>query len=84
MMIGTGTRRLPLPGMRAGSWLPLRTPGLTQIDNLITTHWHGDHFGAEWLNLPGAFPSDFIDRSSNVPASFRSSDHFANGSIGDL
>jgi glyoxylase-like metal-dependent hydrolase (beta-lactamase superfamily II) len=21
--------------------------GLTQIDHLITTHWHGDHFGAE-------------------------------------
>ena len=20
--------------------------GLTQIDHLITTHWHGDHFGA--------------------------------------
>jgi competence protein ComEC len=21
--------------------------GLTQIDNLITTHWHGDHFGGK-------------------------------------
>ncbi len=23
-----------------------RDAGLTQIDHLITTHWHGDHFGA--------------------------------------
>ena len=22
-----------------------RDAGLTQIDHLITTHWHGDHFG---------------------------------------
>lgn len=24
----------------------VKDAGLTQIDNLITTHWHGDHFGA--------------------------------------
>src|SRR5438874_3779027 len=23
----------------------VKDAGLTQIDNLITTHWHGDHFG---------------------------------------
>jgi glyoxylase-like metal-dependent hydrolase (beta-lactamase superfamily II) len=23
----------------------VKEAGLTQIDNLITTHWHGDHFG---------------------------------------
>src|SRR4051794_10938115 len=23
----------------------VRDAGLTQIDNLIITHWHGDHFG---------------------------------------
>src|SRR6185503_16834696 len=24
----------------------VKAAGLTQIDHLITTHWHGDHFGA--------------------------------------
>src|SRR3954468_20255302 len=24
----------------------VKDAGLTQIDHLITTHWHGDHFGA--------------------------------------
>src|SRR5207237_2318358 len=24
----------------------IKDAGLTQIDHLITTHWHGDHFGA--------------------------------------
>src|SRR5262245_36880482 len=24
----------------------VRDAGLTQIDNLIITHWHGDHFGS--------------------------------------
>ena len=27
------------------SWPRSKDAGLTQIDHLITTHWHGDHFG---------------------------------------
>jgi competence protein ComEC len=40
--------------------------GLNQIDHLITTHYHGDHFGA-MENLAGRIPiRDFIDHGPNV------------------
>ena len=31
--------------------------GLTQIDHLITTHYHGDHFGGDGRTSPAAFRS---------------------------
>jgi beta-lactamase superfamily II metal-dependent hydrolase len=40
--------------------------GLTQIDNLITTHWHGDHFGG-MAELAARVPiRNFIDHGPNV------------------
>ena len=40
--------------------------GLTQIDHLITTHWHGDHFGA-MAELSSRIPiRNFIDHGPNV------------------
>src|SRR3989442_883427 len=40
--------------------------GLTQIDHLITTHWHGDHFGA-MAELATRIPiRDFIDHGPSV------------------
>jgi glyoxylase-like metal-dependent hydrolase (beta-lactamase superfamily II) len=40
--------------------------GLTQIDHLITTHWHGDHFGGMAV-LASRIPiRDFIDHGPNV------------------
>jgi beta-lactamase superfamily II metal-dependent hydrolase len=40
--------------------------GLTQIDHLVTTHWHGDHFGA-MAELAGRIPiRNFIDHGPNV------------------
>jgi beta-lactamase superfamily II metal-dependent hydrolase len=40
--------------------------GLTQIDHLITTHWHGDHFGA-MAELATRIPiRDFIDHGPTV------------------
>ena len=39
----------------------VKDAGLTQIDHLITTHWHGDHFGA-MAELAGRIPiRHFID-----------------------
>src|SRR2546427_1062507 len=39
---------------------------LTQIDHLITTHWHGDHFGG-MAELAARVPiRDFIDHGPNV------------------
>src|SRR5207253_6263145 len=39
---------------------------LTQIDHLITTHWHGDHFGG-MQEVAGRIPiKEFIDHGANV------------------
>jgi competence protein ComEC len=44
----------------------VKEAGLTQIDNLITTHWHGDHFGG-MPELAGRIPiRNFIDHGPNV------------------
>ena len=43
-----------------------RDAGLTQIDNLIITHWHGDHFGG-LAELAKRIPiKHFIDHGPNV------------------
>jgi beta-lactamase superfamily II metal-dependent hydrolase len=40
--------------------------GLTQIDTLVTTHWHGDHFGG-MAELAARIPiRHFIDHGPNV------------------
>ena len=40
--------------------------GLTQIDHLVTTHWHGDHFGG-MAELAALMPiRHFIDHGPNV------------------
>jgi competence protein ComEC len=44
----------------------VKEAGLTQIDNLITTHWHGDHFGG-MAELASRIPiRSFIDHGGNV------------------
>jgi competence protein ComEC len=44
----------------------VKDAGLTQIDNLITTHWHGDHFGG-MAELAARLPiRNFIDHGPNV------------------
>jgi competence protein ComEC len=46
----------------------VKDAGLTQIDHLITTHYHGDHFGA-MENVAGRIPiREFIDHGPNVQA----------------
>jgi beta-lactamase superfamily II metal-dependent hydrolase len=40
--------------------------GLTRIDHLITTHYHGDHFGA-MSEIAGRIPiAEYIDHGANV------------------
>src|SRR6202171_5257269 len=44
----------------------VKDAGLSQIDHLITTHWHGDHFGA-MAELATRIPiRHFIDHGPNV------------------
>src|SRR6202163_118635 len=40
--------------------------GLTQIDHLIITHWHGDHFGGLAELAPQIPIREFIDHGPNV------------------
>src|SRR5262245_51642849 len=43
-----------------------RTAGLTRIDTLITTHWHGDHYGG-MPELAARIPiQHFVDHGPNV------------------
>ena len=40
--------------------------GISRIDHLITTHWHGDHYGA-MAELAGRLPvGHFVDHGANV------------------
>ena len=44
----------------------VKDAGLTQIDHLITTHWHGDHFGG-MAELAARIPiRNFIDHGPSV------------------
>ncbi len=44
----------------------VKDAGLTQIDHLITTHWHGDHFGA-MAELAGRIPiRHYVDHGPSV------------------
>ena len=44
----------------------VKDAGLSQIDHLITTHWHGDHFGA-MAELAARIPiRHYIDHGPNV------------------
>lgn len=57
--------------------------GLQQIDHLITTHWHGDHFGG-MTTLAKRIPiRHFIDHGPNVQAN-PTTDTFLDGPYRDL
>src|SRR6516162_4719728 len=45
-----------------------RDAGLTQIDHLITTHWHGDHFGAMEFVAAKLPIKHYIDHGGTVEA----------------
>jgi beta-lactamase superfamily II metal-dependent hydrolase len=44
----------------------VKEAGLTQLDHLVTTHWHGDHFGG-MAELAGRIPiRHYVDHGANV------------------
>ena len=57
----------PRPPRDAGRIMEaIKDAGLQQIDHLITTHWHGDHFGG-MAELASRVPiREFIDHGPNV------------------
>src|SRR6202051_5166879 len=46
----------------------VKDAGITQIDNLITTHWHGDHFGGMAELATRIQIKNFIDHGPNMQA----------------
>jgi competence protein ComEC len=56
----------------------VKDAGLSQIDHLITTHWHGDHFGA-MSEVAAQVPiRDFIDHGPTVQPQPASTDFIQN------
>jgi len=51
--------------------------GLTQIDHLITTHWHGDHFGGMEELAKRVTINEYIDHGPNVQPG-EAADNFLN------
>src|SRR5947208_15237345 len=44
----------------------VKDAGLTQIDHLITTHWHGDHYGGMTALAARVPIRHFIDHAPNA------------------
>ena len=58
--------------------LAVKDAGLTQIDHLITTHWHGDHFGG-MAELAAQVPiRHYIDHGDNVQPQPANTEFLAN------
>jgi beta-lactamase superfamily II metal-dependent hydrolase len=52
--------------------------GLNHIDHLITTHWHGDHFGG-MADVASRIPvRDFVDHGPNIQPQNARTDEFMN------
>lgn len=56
----------------------MKDAGVQQIDHLITTHWHGDHFGGMAELASHATIKEFIDHGPNVPTDHQADDFVKN------
>ena len=67
LLIDTGNAG-PVASVRdAGRILDaMKAAGVQQIDHLITTHWHGDHFGGLAELASKTTIKEFIDHGPNV------------------
>jgi competence protein ComEC len=66
LLIDTGNAGAAAPRDAGRILEAAKDAGLTQIDHLITTHWHGDHFGG-MAELAAKIPiREFIDHGPNV------------------
>lgn len=66
VLIDTGNGGAAAPRDAGRIMDAVKDAGLTQIDTLITTHWHGDHFGG-MAELASRIPiKTFIDHGPNM------------------
>jgi competence protein ComEC len=66
LLIDTGNAGAAAPRDAGRVMDAVKDAGLRQIDHLITTHWHGDHFGG-LAEVASKIPiKEFIDHGPNV------------------
>src|SRR5207244_858240 len=66
LLIDTGNGGEAAPRDAGRIVAAIKDAGLRQIDHLITTHWHGDHFGG-MAEVAAKVPiREFIDHGPNV------------------
>ena len=76
VLIDTGNGGSAAPRDAGRIMAAAKAAGLAHIDNLITTHWHGDHFGG-MAELSGRIQiRNFIDHGPNVQQPNPSADAF--------
>src|SRR5882724_5326855 len=66
VLIDTGNGGAAAPRDAGRIMAAVKDAGLAQIDNLITTHWHGDHFGGMAELASRISIREFIDHGPNV------------------
>src|SRR2546430_1952249 len=66
LLIDTGNIGAAAPRDAGRIMAAMKDAGLQQIDHLITTHWHGDHFGGMAELASKVTIREFIDHGPNV------------------
>src|SRR5213593_2965196 len=66
LLIDTGNAGAAAPRDAGRIIEAMKDAGVQQIDHLITTHWHGDHFGGMAEVASRVTIKEFIDHGGNV------------------
>jgi competence protein ComEC len=66
LLIDTGNAGAAAPRDAGRIVEAMKDAGLTKIDRLITTHWHGDHFGGMAELASKVSIGEFIDHGPNA------------------
>src|SRR5579862_1329996 len=66
LLIDTGNIGAAAPRDAGRIMAAMKDAGVQQIDHLITTHWHGDHFGGLAELASHVTIKEFIDHGPNV------------------
>jgi beta-lactamase superfamily II metal-dependent hydrolase len=66
LLIDTGNGGAAAPRDAGRIMAAMKDAGVQQLDHLITTHWHGDHFGAMAELASKVTIKNFVDHGGNV------------------
>jgi competence protein ComEC len=66
LLIDTGNAGAAAPRDAGRIMSAIKDAGLSQIDHLVTTHWHGDHFGGMAELASHITIREFLDHGPNV------------------